>query len=170
MTIDYNKTAEDLTAGLSRLQTEFEKLQSGQTKSQLEAQGDLSNKTSTALDRLLDLTKILDGDFNAAPPPSTVAAALTDLDSSWQAAEKAAENCLTLMNSYSVLVSVSFFVYCYFPLQNATLLTICNPRSSSSMMRSWVDGKRTRPKWMLPSMPSSIAPKKHCSISRMLCK
>lgn len=104
MDTNYDLQAEGLATSLVTLQAKFKDLDSDHTSMQVNAQGNQSTKTATAMGYLMDLTQLLDGEFNPSSPPSMMATTVTDLGSSWQTAAKAAEHCLDLENSYSVLV------------------------------------------------------------------
>ncbi|KAI0468839.1 hypothetical protein F4859DRAFT_524013 [Xylaria cf. heliscus] len=104
MSNDYQQQVSELSAQLPRLQANFTKLQTDYHTDQLKAQADLSIKTTNAMQSLQDLVVLLHGEFNPSSPPAGLPAAVTNLNTTWLAAEKASEHYLDLVNSFSVAV------------------------------------------------------------------
>ncbi len=106
MSNDYEQQVRDLAAQLPPLQANFTKLQTDYHKEQLKAQVDLSTKTASAMQSLQALVVLLYGDFNPSSPPAELPAAVTNLSTTWHAADKASEHYLVVVNSFSAVVSL----------------------------------------------------------------
>ncbi|KAI1503121.1 hypothetical protein F5X99DRAFT_407453 [Biscogniauxia marginata] len=103
MSNDYEQQVRDLAAQLPQLQANFTKLQTDYHKEQLKAQADLSTKTASAMQSLQALVVLLYGEFNPSSPPAELPAAVTNLSTTWHAADKASEHYLDIVNSFSAV-------------------------------------------------------------------
>ncbi|TRX87709.1 hypothetical protein FHL15_011398 [Xylaria flabelliformis] len=99
MSNDYVQQVRDLAAQLPPLQAKFTTLQTDYLKDKLKAQADLSIKTANAMQGLQALAVLLNGEFDPNSRPAELRAAVTNLSTTWDAAEKASQHYLDVVNS-----------------------------------------------------------------------